>query len=159
MTPETDNSALTPAPLWRRIAAIVYDTFLVIALLVLVGFINLGIQMAIFGEDQLRQMTKQGVTLDGPLFYMAILLTIFGFFSVCWTKKGQTLGMQAWRICIVSDNGHPISLIQALQRFLVAIPSLCLAFAGLIWIKVDPQQKSWQDKASCSRTVLLQKHV
>ncbi|WP_263078710.1 RDD family protein [Endozoicomonas sp. Mp262] len=154
MKPIKTSHSFIPAPLWRRLAAILYDMFLVIALLFAVGFINLGIQMIIYGEAELRQMTSQGSSLDGPVFYIALLLTMFVFFTYCWTKKGQTLGMQAWKIKIINNNGQFITFRQSLLRFIIAIPSLLLIGIGIFWMKADPDKKSWQDRLSRSITIL-----
>ena len=145
------------APLWRRMAAIIYDSFLVLALVFLTGFINLGIQMAIFGEIQLREMTKQGYSLDGYPFYFALMVVIYGFFGFFWTRTGQTLGMQAWRLRILDKQGQPITPGKSLIRFVVAIPSLCLAGIGTLWMLIDKENRSWQDIASSSYTLLTPK--
>ncbi|MDP0563184.1 MAG: hypothetical protein QS721_13010 [Candidatus Endonucleobacter sp. (ex Gigantidas childressi)] len=70
----------TPAPLWRRLASMVYDSLLVTAIMVVVGFINLGIQITIYGAAQLRKMTDQDYTLDNHIFYLMVILVIFAFF-------------------------------------------------------------------------------
>ncbi len=146
------------APVWRRIAAIVYDSFLVTALLFLAGFINLGLQVAFYGSETLKEMTDNGYTLDSPLFYGLIFLTIYGFFGFFWTTRGQTLGMQAWRLKIIDAESHELITKQrSLIRFLIAIPSIALAGAGILWSLIDGHNRSWQDMASASRTVLLPK--
>ena len=143
---------MTPAPLWRRLAAMLYDSFLVISLCFLVGVVNLGIQMYVYGVKQLKSMTESGQTLDGPGFYVMLLLTIFSFYAYFWTCRGQTLGMQAWRLKVLDKAGGRISLKQSLLRFIVAIPSILLGMAGLWWVLFDRQNKSWQDHASDSVT-------
>ncbi|WBA86206.1 hypothetical protein [Endozoicomonas sp. GU-1] len=57
---------LTPAPVWRRAAAMLYDSLLILALLFMAGFINLFIQIQIFGDEQLKTMTEEGYQLGGP---------------------------------------------------------------------------------------------
>ena len=143
---------MIPAPLWRRLAAMIYDCFLVISLCFLVGFINLGLQMRIYGSAQLKQITDSGQSLGGPVFYLALLLTIFSFFSYFWTRKGQTLGMQAWRLQVLNSNGQLITLKQSFLRFVVAVPSVLLGFAGMLWVLWSNNNKSWQDHASNSQT-------
>ena len=143
---------MKPAPLWRRLAAMLYDSFLVISLCFLVGFLNLGILMKIYGSDQLKQMTDNGESLDSPAFYAALFLTVFSFFGYFWIRKGQTLGMQAWRLHILNENGNKLSAKQVLVRFIVAIPSVLAGCIGVIWVLWDKNKKSWQDYASRSGT-------
>ncbi|WP_422448935.1 MULTISPECIES: RDD family protein [unclassified Endozoicomonas] len=146
---------LTPAPVWRRAAAMLYDSLLILALLFMAGFINLFIQIQIFGDEQLKTMTEEGYQLGGPFFYAALLVIIYGFFGFFWTRSGQTLGMQAWRIKVVSSDNHLISPWQSVIRFLIAIPALSLAGIGLLWALIDHQRRSWQDLASSSKVILL----
>ena len=145
------------APLGRRLGAIIYDSLLILALIFLAGFINLGIQMVIYGEDQLRQMTEQGHSLGGLPFSVVVFIVIYGFFGFFWTRTGQTLGMQAWRISVLDTQGQPITPGKSVIRFLVAIPSLGLAGIGLLWMLVDRENRSWQDIASSSQTLLIPK--
>ena len=44
----------------------------------LIGFINLCIQLQIYGKEQLKIMTEQGNTIGGPVFYAVLLVTIYG---------------------------------------------------------------------------------
>ncbi|WP_257266781.1 RDD family protein [Endozoicomonas sp. ONNA2] len=148
---------LTPAPVWRRAAAMLYDSLLILALLFMAGFVNLFIQIGIFGDEQLKAMTEAGYQTGGPLFYAALLIITYGFFGFFWTRSGQTLGMQAWRIKIVTSDNHLISPWQSVIRFLIAIPALSLGGIGLLWALVDHKRRSWQDLASLSRVILLNK--
>jgi len=148
---------IQPAPLWRRLAAIVYDAFLVMALAFLAAFINLGIQMMIFGQETLKTMTEQGHSVGGLPFSLAVIAIIFGFFGFFWTRTGQTLGMQAWRIRIQTHEGSTLSPKQCVIRFVVAIPSLLLAGLGVFWVLIDKKKRSWQDMASGSNTVVIAK--
>ena len=100
-------------------------------------------------------MTGHGHSLGSPPFYAVLFITIYGFFGLCWTRSGQTLGMQAWRVCVLNKYHQPISPRQSLIRFIVAIPSLCLFGLGVFWMWFDKDHRSWQDKASSSVTVLL----
>ena len=148
---------LSPAPLWRRVAAMLYDGLLILALLFMAGFLNLFIQLQIFGNDQLHAMTEEGYNLGGPFFYSALLVMIYGFFGFFWTRSGQTLGMQAWRIKIVTPDNQLITPWQSVIRFATAIPALSLAGIGLLWALVDRQKRSWQDLASSSMVILVDK--
>ena len=149
---QKQQPTMKPAPLWRRLAAMIYDTFLVISLILLMGFLNLGILMMIYGSDQLKHMNDNGQFLDSPALHVALYLTIFSFFGYFWTRWGQTLGMQAWRLQILNEDGTRISAKQALLRFLVAIPSILAGCVGVIWMLWDKNKKSWQDYASRSAT-------
>ena len=142
------------APIWRRFAAIGYDSLLVVALAFLAGFINLGIQMAIFGEAELRRMTENGHSLDGLPFYIVLIVLVYGFFGFFWTRTGQTLGMQAWRLRILDRDHQLISPKQSIIRFIIAAPALFLAGLGIFWALFDRNNRSWQDIVSATITVV-----
>lgn len=152
-----ETTKLTPAPIWRRAAAMLYDSLLILALLFVAGFINLFIHIQIFGHEQLKIMIEQGYNLGGPFFYAALLVVIYGFFGFFWARSGQTLGMQAWQIKVISGDNRLITPWQGIIRFLVAIPALALAGLGFLWAIVDQEKRSWQDMASSSRVIILKK--
>lgn len=148
--------SLTPppviAPLWRRLAAMLYDSILVIAIWIVVG----GIVLAIFGVDETRAqngiMTELSLAHQLTLF-IALLLSPLLFFGFFWTHSGQTLGMQAWRIRVTSEDGGPVTWRQALLRFFAAWLSALPAGLGYFWVWVDPERRAWHDRLSGTRTV------
>ncbi len=150
--PEQAQPTLQPAPLWRRLAAMFYDSILILAIVIVTsglyhGLINnwlLGLEDAPAGFN--------------PLLSTILLFLIFFFFAHFWGKNGQTLGMQAWRIQLRSTlKSQRITLLQALLRFMVAIPSLALCGMGFFWMLIDKDQKTWHDRYSDSEVVLLPK--
>ncbi|MCK5894380.1 MAG: RDD family protein [Endozoicomonadaceae bacterium] len=154
MSSFTDQATHVPlpnAPLWRRLAAMFYDSLLVVALMM----VTTGLYHAMINQWLLKMD-------DAPLGinpYLATLLVFvtFGFFACFWTYKGQTLGMQVWRIRVQNADGSVISLWQCLLRFMVAIPAIGLALIGELWMKIDKKGKTWPDRYSMSEVVELPK--
>lgn len=140
------------APLWRRLAAMLYDSLLVFAIWILVGFAV----MSAFGLEQARTIEGETVVLD-PLvkntLFGAMLLSAFLFFGFFWTHSGQTLGMQAWRIRVLREDGGSISWKQSAIRFASAPPSLLLLGLGYWWSLLDPGRRSVPDLLSRTRIV------
>jgi uncharacterized RDD family membrane protein YckC len=81
-----------PASLIKQLAAMVYDSLLIIAIL----FISTAIAL-IFNNGNAIE--------SNPIFSLYLLLIIFIFYSWFWSKSGQTLGMRVWKIRIVSQFG------------------------------------------------------
>ena len=79
------------------------------------------------------------------------------FYAWFWTHGGQTLGMQAWKLRLQRLDGGPVSLWQALLRFLAAFPSLLLFGLGMLWMLVDRERMTWHDRVSESVIVRLPK--
>lgn len=142
--PETSDQ-LSSASLTKRLAAMVYDTLLVVSLWMLIG----GIGVALNG----------GEAAEGPVFKSVLFLVTFFFFTGFWTSNGQTLGMQAWRLRIQTEDGYSIGWMQAMIRFFMALVSLLFAGLGYLWILIDKDKRSWHDKYSDSIVVSLPKPV
>ena len=137
------SDELPSAPLLNRLGAMLYDSLIVIALWMVIG----AIAVAANGGEAVR----------GPLFNSALFLTMFLFFAGFWTRKGQTLGMLAWRLRVQTEEGYPINLMQALLRFFTAGASLLCLGLGYWWMLFDKQGLTWQDRYSETRVVLLPK--
>lgn len=145
------------AGLGHRLAAMLYDTLLCIALLMVTTFIYKLVLMAFIGEAKLRALTESG-SLDGdPLLSTILVFVLFGFFAKFWTYSGQTLGMQVWGIRVQNTDGTGISLWQALLRFVVAIGSWLCVGLGFFWMLFDKQKRSWHDIYSDSQLVQVPK--
>lgn len=132
-----------PAGLMRRLAAMVYDALVLMAVWMLVGFVAVAL--------------NGGEANESPLFHSALLVVTFAFFAFFWMRAGMTLGMQAWRLRVQDGDGRPLSLMQALVRFVAAIVSLAAGGLGYWWILFDAEKRSWSDMASGSRVVVVPK--
>ncbi|WP_068828153.1 RDD family protein [Pseudomonas sp. BMS12] len=147
------------AGLIRRCAAMFYDFLLCVALMMVITLLYKVVQMGIYGQEQLRQMSDAGALDGDPLLSTLLVMSLFGFFAKFWTHNGQTLGMQVWGLRIQNADGSAVSLWQALLRFVVSIGSwLCLGL-GFFWVLWDKNKRSWHDIYSDSRVVQLPKGV
>ncbi|MDH5784078.1 MAG: RDD family protein [Chromatiales bacterium] len=142
----SSDTELPHCPLWRRLAAILYDSLLLLALLFIVSAIHL----AISGGSEARTDADIVRTL-------LIVLTAFAFFAWFWLHGGQTLGMRAWRIRLQNRGGGPITPWQALLRFLCAILSMLALALGFLWSLVDRERYTWHDRFSMTELVVLPK--
>ena len=118
-----------PAPtIKRRIALNLYEMlvlFGVLAFTFLVPHLIIGVLFEI--------------TAPSAILMAHVYLVLAFYFMWYWTKTGQTLAMQTWRIQLVNDDGAIMKRSQALMRF--AIGSLWLLPAALLLfinIKMNP---------------------
>jgi uncharacterized RDD family membrane protein YckC len=133
---------LPRAALIYRLAAMVYDALLVVAL----WMVTLFVLVAVSND-----------AVYGAVVRTILFLELYGFCVYFWISRGQTLGMLAWRLALRTDDGAPLSLTQATLRFLGALLSAgCFGF-GYLWILIDPQRRSWGDLLSASHVVRLPK--
>lgn len=142
-----DKSTTAPqsASLFKRIAAGIYDTLLLIALFV-VPTLAL---MAVRGGEP--------VPAGDPLLQVLLALTAAAFFVGFWKRAGQTVGMRAWRLRVVSDQGGPLSLKSALLRFAASIPAVACFGLGVLWALFDKDKKTLQDRVANTRVIVLPK--
>jgi uncharacterized RDD family membrane protein YckC len=88
------------------------------------------------------------------LFQLYLLIIAFGFFGLFWTLAGRTLGMQAWRLRLVTLDGGRPGWREASIRFAAALLSWLPLGLGYLWALFDPQKRTWHDRLSGTRLVL-----
>lgn len=117
-------------------AAQIYDFFLLIAVLFLATALLLPFNAgAAFTREQVFY----------PIYLLVISFIFYGWF---WTHGGQTLGLRAWKIRVLTYNHEPISWTHALRRFTAAIISWFFLGLGFLWMLIDTNHRSWHDKLS-----------
>src|SRR5690554_7229397 len=62
-------------------------------------------------------MAEAGQLSGDPGLTFVLFLVLYLFFAYFWTRLGQTLGMQVWRIRIENLDGTSVSWTQALFRY------------------------------------------
>ena len=166
-TPANDQ---TPAGLLRRLAALVYDSLLLIAMYF--------ITMAIVGMGALSGAAHQHAWVVLPGWYRhlvmmpSLFLVTYLFYGYFWHKHGQTLGMQTWRLQTRRADGQPLSWGDGLRRMLAAlvlptlggtvawlvqgslaagVATLVGFFCNYFWMYTNPQGLSWHDQLSRTR--------
>jgi uncharacterized RDD family membrane protein YckC len=143
MTIDIDNAA-RPG-LLRRLAAIFYDSWLI------VGIWLLGVIIDTF----LRDEQGLGLAISHIPLQLFIIATPFLFFGWFWTHGGQTLGMRAWRLKLLDDHGQPATWRQSLIRVAGAYLSALALGLGYLWVLFDPDRLCWHDRLSSTRLVIL----
>jgi uncharacterized RDD family membrane protein YckC len=101
------ESPVTPA-LRRRLAAFTYEGVLLFGLVMAVGAlysVSTGQKHALYGRHGMMA---------------AQFLALASYFLWFWTHGGQTLAMKTWHLRLLSQQGGPVSLRQALGRFLLS---------------------------------------
>lgn len=144
-----------PSPgLLRRLAAIVYDTLLVLPMIMAAVAVATGLWILATGDSG---DGDYGATLPAWLVQLIATCCVVAFYGYFWRLRGQTLGMQAWRIRLKSFDGRPVSLGQTVIRCLGAAISAAPLGAGYLWCLVDRHGRSWHDWLSRTELELLPK--
>jgi len=85
------------------------------------------------------------------------VLVIAAYFLWCWTHGGQTLAMKTWKIRIVTLQGHPLSLLQALKRFVLSALCVLPGGLGLWWALFDKDKQFLHDRLGSTRLIIAEK--
>jgi uncharacterized RDD family membrane protein YckC len=131
---------MTNSGLLRRLAAIIYDSLLVLALMFLVTLPFI----AAHGGQPVE-------TNDNLLYQACLALVIFLFFCGFWSWSGRTLGMQSWGLRVETTDGNIPGFGQASIRFFAAILSWAAVGLGFLWQLWDKDQLTWHDRISGTR--------
>lgn len=131
--PGNFHSNYPPASLIKQLAAMVYDSLLIIAIL----FISTAIAL-IFNDGNAIE--------SSPTFSLYLVLIIFIFYSWFWGKSGQTLGMRVWKIRIVSEFGGNPDWPICFLRLTFALLSIACLGLGYWWRLFKPY--TWHDRLS-----------
>ena len=139
----------------RRLAAMLYDLLLILAVIMGGTAIAIGIRVAMNGADV---TTSDPQTAIHGVFYQLFLVSlIYGFFLVFWRRGGQTLGMQAWRLKAQNSDGSLLSIKQCSLRMLGGLLSWACGGLGYLFMLFSASRKTWSDSLSSSEIVQLPK--
>ena len=142
--------AFPPAGLLRRLGAMLYDGLLVLALLMVVTALLLpltGGEAIAPGRHPVLEYAYRGV----------LLAVVVGFNGLFWTRRGQTLGMASWRLRVEREDGRLLRWSDTLRRLAWAVVSLLPLGLGYFWLLLDPQSRTWHDRMTRTRVVVLPK--
>ena len=133
-----------PASLIKQLAAMIYDSLLLFALL--------------FFATAVALVFNRGEAIEpNPWFSSYLLLTVFTFYAWFWRKSGQTLGMRAWKIRIVSESGGNPGWGRSYLRLCCALLSIACLGLGYWWRLFKPW--TWHDRLSRTRVVDISPHA
>lgn len=151
----SDNYA--PVSLLKRLLAIIYDLFLLIAVFFAVGIPLSILTTFIFNAGNAITEEHQFYLLNQVIILGSLFIASVFFYGWFWTHGGQTLGMKTWRIMLISNNAQKISWKQAIQRYFAAILSWLVLGMGFLLSLLDDKKRCWHDMLSGSYLVQLEK--
>jgi uncharacterized RDD family membrane protein YckC len=138
----------TPAGFGRRLAALLYDALLLAALLMI---FTGGALFFTHGAAVVPETAGAWVYL----YRAGLVLVIAGYYLLNWLRSGQTLGMRAWRLRVVTDSGNTLTWRAAALRALFGALAWAPAALGVLWLYVDRDRLALHDRLSKTRVVHL----
>ena len=143
-------SSGTSAGFGRRAAALLYDSVLLAALLVIFtsGAVFLNHRVAV----------EPATAGSWAYVYRAGLIgVIAGYYLLNWTRSGQTLGMRAWHLRAVTASGQPLAWKAAALRLVFGVLAWAPAALGVLWLYADPEHLALHDRLSKTRIIHLRR--
>lgn len=134
-------TTLPPASLGIRVAAMIYESLLVVSVIFIASLIILPV------VGDLSHAWQKHV------FQVFLLLVLFAYFAVSWLRSGQTLAMKTWRVRLVRADGGPLTLGLAAKRFALALFGLAAFGLGFAWAGFDRERQFLHDRLLGSRLV------
>lgn len=138
----------TRAGFGRRVAALVYDAFLLTALLMIFT------AAALFFTHGAAVVPANAGNW-AYVYRLGLLLVIAGYYAINWRRSGQTLGMRAWRLRAVSDSGHTLSWSAVILRECFGVMAWAPAGLGVLWLYLDPDHLALHDRLSKTQVIQL----
>lgn len=152
------NQSFPRAGFRRRFGSWIYDSLMVLAVFMIAGYVGIGLLIYL---DHLALINivrvdfsinwQQTPIIYYTLFHIWNLIWISYFFIYFWSKKGQTIGMRAWRLKVQNTDGSLITKWLAVKR-------LCFSFLGLGNLMVIFNRKnklSLQDQLTNTEVIVL----
>lgn len=136
----------TVAGLGRRFGAMFYDTLLIVAICIVIT----SLLLFLTGGEAI---TSGRVGALEYLYQLLLIAVIVAFFGLFWTRRGQTLGMAAWKIYVQREDGLRLTWADSLKRLAGACVSFAVFGLGYFWMYVDRDRRTWHDRWSRTSVV------
>ncbi len=97
--------------LWRRLLVILYDSIAALAIMFLVSAVWVSLN------------SGQAITTDTtvyPIYLLTLWLAVWLYLAISWRRAGQTLGMRAWRVHLLTSDDEIISWSTSWLRYFSA---------------------------------------
>ena len=113
------------------------------------------LKAAIHGTEGLEDI--QLSTVVRWLCFIGWLVSLMGYYCICWRKQGQTLGMKAWRLKLQQLDGSLATTEQCIKRSIFAFCSLSFLGIGYL-VCLRPHKKTClHDTLTQTEVVVLEK--
>ena len=131
------------APVVRRVLSLLYDAFLLAAVLWLAA-LPLALIEAELALPHIRPAHQT---------YLALVAGVY--FVWQWVRGGQTLAMKTWRLKLERRDGGALRLRDAVLRYAAALAGLAAFGLGFAWAFFDREKLFLHDRIAHTRIVDL----
>ena len=135
------------AGFFKRVFSLIYDSLAVIGIMLSLSLLLVLINGGSTEENKFASIIQfLIITFSGPCFYTYFWLS----------NNGQTLGMQAWKIQLISNN-NGLSVKDCLYRCFISVISFLIFGIGYFLILFRKDNKSLADLLTKTQIIDLKK--
>ena len=135
------------AGFFKRVFSLIYDSLAIIGIILSLSLLLVLLNGGYAEENSIAGLIQLLIiTLSGPCFYT--------YFWIA--NKGQTLGMQAWKIKLISQK-KDLSVALCLLRCFVSIISFLILGMGYFLILIHKENKSLSDLLTDTQIIDIKK--
>ena len=135
------------AGFFKRVFSLIYDSLAVIGIMLSLSLLLVLVNGGTTEENKFASLIQfLIITFSGPCFYTYFWLS----------NNGQTLGMQAWKIQLVSNN-NGLSVKDCLYRCFISVISFLIFGIGYFLILFRKDNKSLSDLLTKTQIIDLKK--
>lgn len=135
------------AGFFKRVFSLIYDSLAVIGIMLSLSLLLVLINGGSTEENKFASLIQfLIITFSGPCFYTYFWLS----------NNGQTLGMQAWKIQLISNN-NGLSVKDCLYRCFISVISFLIFGIGYFLILFRKDNKSLADLLTNTQIIDLKK--
>lgn len=137
-SPDIPSASTTPAPqpagIVLRLLALIYDGLLLLAVWMVLSAILVPFGTSSSAAQAHKVMLTSAAWRQFVIFPAMVAVTWL-FYGYCWTRTGQTLGMQTWRLQTLRYNGTYLRWSDAIVRCASAclFPIVCGLISEMAW--------------------------
>lgn len=161
-TEEKAPQLIKRAGFFKRLAAIIYDSLVAVAVGMCAALVIIITLVILFETGVLSKQGYENVSdlIQNSIVYALLIqvwvsLWVVGFFLWFWKHGGQTIGMRAWRLRLFSMNEKPVGYGRLLIRLVTSFGGL-----GTLLTLLDYKSKlALQDRASQLEVLALTKEA
>ncbi|MEE8463422.1 MAG: RDD family protein [Gammaproteobacteria bacterium] len=125
----------------RRLGAILYDSLLLLGLLMLATAL-------------LMPLAGGAIEISNIAYRLYLLAVVTGYFAGFWLASGQTLGMRTWKIRLIRSDGQRLTLGDVIRRLLFSLVSWAPLGLGFWWMLRSDRRLAWHDRWSGTELVM-----
>ena len=127
----------------RRLAALLYESLLLAAVLGVAYILPLTVAAASLGH------------VPSDLVLRGYLVAVTGLYFIWQWRQGQTLAMRTWGIELIAADGGRPRWGQLLLRFSLAWPGMAFLGIGVLWALFDGERQFLHDRLAGTRLVRI----